>query len=45
MLEKPTNLNFMDRDVIKTPPVLKLVGDPYSGVDNIPKKGLTLFSA
>jgi hypothetical protein len=39
MLEKPTNLNFMDQDVIKAPLVPDLIGDPYSGVECIPKKG------
>ena len=44
MVDKPTNLNFMDRDVIKAQPVSELVGDPYSHANHIPKDETRLIS-
>jgi hypothetical protein len=38
MVEKPTNLKFMDQDIIKENPIPKLFGDPYSGTEHIPKR-------
>jgi hypothetical protein len=45
MLEKPTNLNFMEHDVIKSQPMLELDRDPYLGVERIPKEGTHIVSS
>jgi hypothetical protein len=44
MVDKPTNLNFMDQEIIKSQPVLEMDGDPYSGVERIPKQGTHIIS-
>jgi hypothetical protein len=44
MVDKPTNLNFMDQEIIKAQPVLELVGEPYLGVEHIPKEGIHIIS-
>jgi hypothetical protein len=44
MVDKTTTLKFMDQDVRKVQPVSELVGDPYSGVERIPKEGTHIIS-
>jgi hypothetical protein len=43
-VDKPTNLKFMDLDVSKEQPVPELVGDPYLGIECIPKEGNHIVS-
>jgi hypothetical protein len=44
MVEKPTNLKFMDHDVRKAQLVSDLDGDPYSSIEHIPKEGTHIVS-